>query len=368
MTDGPVGVAIIGAGVISKQYLDNLAAFPDVRVLGIADQDTSRAAAAAERFGVPVAGDVDTILALPEVEIVVNLTTPAAHAEVATAILQTGKHVYGEKPLTLDPAEGQKLLAEAAARGLRVGNAPDTFLGAGIQSAKRAMEGGVIGTPVSATIAMQSRGPEGWHPNPEFYYQLGGGPLLDMGPYYLTALVALFGPVARVAGVARQGLAERVVGSGPRTGTRFTVHVATHITALLDFTGGPSVSSTFSFDSTVHRTMIEIIGTEGTLSVPDPNNFTGPLRVRGVGEDDWRDLPVAGTSVGRGLGVLEMARALRRGEPHRASGTMALHVLEIMSAIISSAEQGEFRSIASLPAPPLGLPVNWDPHAATLAA
>ncbi|MEV4760988.1 Gfo/Idh/MocA family oxidoreductase [Micromonospora sp. NPDC049559] len=366
MSEGPVGVGIVGAGVISKQYLENLATFPDVRVLGIADLDVARASAAAEHYGVPVAGDIEAVLALPEVEIVVNLTTPAAHAAVATAALQAGKHVYGEKPLTLDPDSGQKLLAEATTRGLRVGNAPDTFLGAGIQSAKRALESGVIGTPVAATTAFQSPGPEGWHPSPEFLYQLGAGPLFDLGPYYLTALVALFGPVSRVAGVARQARPERVIGSGPKAGTVFPVEVATHVTALLDFTGGPSVSSTFSFDSTVRRSMIEIIGTEGTLSVPDPNTFGGPLRVRGTDDEDWRDLPVEGTSAGRGLGVLEMARALRRGEPHRASGTMALHVLETMTAIIASAEAGQFQGISSLPVPPLSLPADWNPHAATL--
>ncbi|WP_248958292.1 Gfo/Idh/MocA family protein [Sphaerisporangium perillae] len=363
---GPVGVALVGAGAISDAYLRNLTAFPDIRVLGVADLDVARAAAKAQEHGVPMSGDVGTVLAIPEVEIVVNLTIPAAHAAVATAALRAGKHVYGEKPLTLDPEEGEKLLAEAAERGLRVGNAPDTFLGAGLQSAKRALAAGLIGTPVAATAVMQSPGPESWHPNPEFLYQRGAGPLFDIGPYYLTALVAMLGPLCQVAATARQARPHRVIGSGPKGGTRFAVEVPTHVMALLDFTGGASASSTFSFDSPAHITMIEIIGTEGMLSLPDPNTFAGPLRVRGAGDKEWRELPVEGTSAGRGLGVLDMARALRGNVPHRASGALALHVLEAMNAIALSAEHGEFRRLSTTAREPDPLPAAWDPREATL--
>jgi predicted dehydrogenase len=366
MTAGPVGVAVVGAGAISDAYLRNLTAFPDVRVLGVADLDTGRAEEKAQAYGVPVAGDLATVLAVPEVEIVVNLTVPAAHAAVATAALRAGKHVYGEKPLTLDPEEGEKLLAEATAAGLRVGNAPDTFLGAGLQTAKRALSAGLIGTPVAATAVMLSGGPESWHPNPEFFYQRGAGPLFDMGPYYLTALVAALGPVSKVAATARQARSHRVVGSGPKGGTRFAVEVSTHVMALLDFTAGASASSTFSFDSPGYTRTLEIIGTEGTLSLPDPNTFDGPVRVRGAGDADWRDLPLEGTTAGRGIGVLDMARALRSGLPHRASGTMALHVLEAMTAVIESAERGEFRDLRSTTQEPEPLPPDWDPYAATL--
>ena len=366
MSGGPVGVALVGAGVISAEYLANLTAFPDVRVLAVADLDAERAEAAAERHGVPASGDPATVLAIPEVELVVNLTTPAAHAAVAFAALRAGKHVYGEKPLTLDPAEGRVLLAEAEERGLRIGNAPDTFLGAGLQSARRALQAGVIGAPVAATTVMQNPGPESWHPSPEFLFQLGAGPLYDIGPYYLTALTALLGPVARVAATGRRARSSRVIGSGPKAGTVFGVEVPTHVTALLDLESGPSVASTFGFDSPVRRIMVEITGTEGTLSVPDPNTFAGPLQVRGVKDEDWRDLPVTGTTVGRGLGVLEMARALRAGVPHRASGAVALHVLETMAAIADSAETGEFRTVASTAPVPPELPADWDPHARTL--
>jgi predicted dehydrogenase len=366
MKNGPVGVAIVGAGAISDAYLRNLTTFPDVEVLGVADLDAERAQTKAGAYGIPVAGDVDTILALPEVEIVVNLTIPAAHAAVATAALRAGKHVYGEKPLTLDPKEGDKLLAEAAARGLRVGNAPDTFLGAGLQSAKRALASGMIGTPMAATAVMQSPGPESWHPNPEFLYQRGAGPLFDIGPYYLTTLIAMMGPLSKVAATARQARPHRVIGSGPKGGTSFAVEVPTHVMALIDFVGGASASSTFSFDSPANVTMIEIIGTEGTLSLPDPNTFAGPLRVRGAGDGDWRDLPLEGTTIGRGLGVLDMARTLRADLPHRASGTLALHVLEAMTAIIESADRGEFRHLETTAPEPDPLPPGWDPHEATL--
>ena len=366
MSGGPVGIAVVGAGVISEQYLTNLTSFPDLRVLGVADLDVVRAEKVAREHGVPVSGDVESVLALPEVEIVVNLTTPAAHAPVALAALQAGKHVYGEKPLTLNVAEGEKVLAEAAARGLRVGNAPDTFLGAGIQSAKRAIESGVIGDPVAVSTAMQNPGPESWHPSPEFLFQRGGGPLFDIGPYYLTALVVLFGAVTRVAATVRQAKPERVIGSGPRAGTRFAVEVPTHVTALLEFAGGASASSTFSFDSVVQRTSIEVIGTDGALSLPDPNTFGGPLRRLAPGSKEWEDLPLEGTTATRGIGVLDMARALRRDEPHRASGAVAAHVREVMTAIAASADSGEFLRIGSIVAQPPALAEIWDPYAATL--
>lgn len=366
MSTGPVGVAVVGAGVISAQYLRNLAGFPDLRVLGIADLDTARARAAADEYGIPVAGDLDAVLALPEVEIVVNLTLPAVHATVATAALRAGKHVYGEKPLALNPKDGEELLAEAASRDLRVGNAPDTFLGAGIQTAKRAIEAGAIGAPVAASTAMMNFGPESWHPSPEFLFQEGAGPLFDIGPYYLTALVALLGPARRVGATAGRGREHRVIGSGPKAGTRFAVEVPTHVNALIDFTGGRSAASIFSFDSALRRTQFEVTGTEGTLWVPDPNTFEGPLMVRGAGDKDWRELPVSGTTAGRGLGVLDMARAIRQDVPHRASGELAQHVLDTMTAIARSAHSGEFHAVDSGCPVPEALPVGWDPHTLTL--
>ncbi len=366
MTEGPVGVAIVGAGVISEQYLRSLTTCPDVVVVAIADLDTERAASVAAEHGVAFSGDVAAILGRDDVEIVVNLTVPSAHGAVARAALEAGKHVFGEKPLVVDVADGEKLLAQAGEQGLRVGCAPDTILGAGIQSAIRAVDRGVIGTPVAATTAFQSFGPEAWHPNPEFLFQTGAGPLFDIGPYYLTTLIALFGPAHHVAATARQGREERVIGSGPKAGTRFAVEVPTHVNALIDFVDGPSASTTFSFDSTVHRALVEIAGTEGTLSVPDPNGFGGPLRAFAAGNDDWHDLPVEGTTLGRGIGVVEMARAVRAEHPHRASGDMALHVLELMTKIAESAETGRFVALDSTVRRLEALEPDWDPRQATL--
>jgi predicted dehydrogenase len=367
LSNGPVGVALVGAGNISGQYLRTLTAFPDVRVLGVADIDTARAAAVAREYGVPVSGPLGAILDLPEVEIVVNLTIPAAHAAVALESLRAGKHVYGEKPLAMDTDHGTKIMVEAANLGLRVGGAPDTFLGAGLQSALRALRSGLIGRPVAVTSALQTLGPESWHPNPEFFYQPGGGPLFDMGPYYLTALVSLLGPVAKVAAGTRRARDHRVVGSGPKEGSIFPVDVQTHLNALLDFPGTATAVATFSFDSPIRRTMIEIIGTEGALSLPDPNNFDGPLLARGLHDADWRELPVTGTTAGRGIGVLDMARSIRAGVPHRASGELTYHVLELMCAIVDSGEHEEFRPIVSSPSAPEPLPEDWDPYAATLS-
>lgn len=375
MNTGPVGVAVVGAGVISAEYLRTLGTFPDIRLVAVADIAPERATAAAAAHGIPLAGDLPTVLDEPDVELIVNLTVPAAHAQVASAALRAGKHVYGEKPLTPTPADAEKLLAEASERGLLLGGAPDTFLGAGLQSALRAVRAGHIGTPVAATTAVQSLGPEAWHPDPAFFYQPGAGPLFDLGPYYLTALVALFGSVERVAATAARARARRTVGSGPKAGRSFPVDVPTHVSALLDFASGASANSTFSFDSSHPRIRFEITGTEGTLAVPDPNTFRGPLRVRANGGDAWRELPVRGRTDGRGLGVLDLARAIRaadappdRGarDTHRASGALALHVLQTMTAITRSADRAEFTPLPAQVVPPTPLPEDWDPTAVTL--
>lgn len=367
MSGGPVGVAVVGAGVISDAYLKNLTSFPDVNVVGIADIDVPRAQAAAEKYNVPTSGDVDTVLANPDVELVVNLTIPAAHVAVATAALNAGKHIYGEKPLTLEREAGVSLLKHAASAGLKIGNAPDTFLGAGLQSTQRLIASGAIGEPLSALTAMQTPGPESWHPSPEFLFQYGAGPLWDIGPYYITSLVQLFGPVNRVAAASRKGRAERVIGSGPKAGTAFAVEVPTHTTALIEFEGGQVSTTVLSFDSPLSRHgFVEITGSEATLRAPDPNNFDGVLRVRKAGADDWEELPSTGTTLGRGLGVLEMARALRNGVPHRASGELAFHVVDAMSAIGESGERGEFVTVNSTCTAPEPLPADWDPRDATL--
>ncbi|NEB81215.1 Gfo/Idh/MocA family oxidoreductase, partial [Streptomyces sp. SID14478] len=310
---------------------------------------------------------VATVLAVPEVELVVNLTVPAAHVEVARAALRAGRHVYGEKPLALVPDEAEKLLTDAAERGLLVGSAPDTFLGAGLQSALRAVTAGHIGTPVAASTALRSLGPEGWHPDPGFFYQPGGGPLFDLGPYYLTSLVALFGGVERVAASVRRAREERVAGTGPAAGRAFPVAVPTHVSALLDFASGPAATSVFSWDSARPHTHFEVIGTEGTLAVPDPNTFGGPLRLRPNGASEWAELPVRGRTDGRGLGVVDLARAIRTGTAPRASGALALHVLQTMAAVTDSARAAQFRELTTRVPPPAPLPADWDPTEVTVA-
>ncbi|MET9341165.1 Gfo/Idh/MocA family oxidoreductase [Nonomuraea sp. NPDC003804] len=355
------GVAIVGCGNISRRYLDNFAAMPELRVVACADLDADRARAAAEKYGVPVAGEVSQVLDHPDVEIVVNLTVPAAHAEVAMAAVAAGRHVYNEKPLTLDPATGRELLAAAERAGVRVGCAPDTFLGAGLQTVARALADGAIGRPLSAITILQGPGPERWHPSPEFFFKPGAGPLFDMGPYYLTALAVLFGPVTKVAANGSRAHARRTVGSGPLAGSVFDVEVLTHVSALLEFAGGQRATTVFSFDSPLARgDFLELTGTEATLAAPDPNNFTGPVRLRRTGAPEWTDLPVEGTTLGRGIGVLEMARAIAAGRPHRASGELAAHVVEVMAAILQSAEEGRFVPVTSTFVPP----AVWEDHPA----
>lgn len=366
LAGGPVGIAVVGAGVISDQYLSNLIRFPDLKVIAVADVDQERAAASAAAHGVPASGDLEAVLAIPDVELIVNLTPPAAHVAVASAALSAGRHVYGEKPLATELKPGQDLLALAEALGLRVGSAPDSFLGAGLQSAIRAFDAGLIGEPIAVTAAFQSRGPESWHPSPEFLFQVGAGPLFDMGPYYLTALIALLGPAENVAAVARRPHGRRTIGSGPKAGREFDVEVPTHVQALLDFASGPSATLTVTFDSQLPRTQIEVTGTEGTLILPDPNNYGGPLRIRARGEEEDRELPVEGTEVQRGIGVLDLARSIRAGVPHRASGATALHVLDIMATVIASAESAAFLRPTTVAERPAVLPVGWDPFERTL--
>jgi predicted dehydrogenase len=358
----PVGVAVVGCGTISDEYLRNMTAFGDLRVVFCADLDSDRARAQAAKFGVPGAGPTAQALASPDVELVVNLTIPAAHAEVTSAALAAGKHVWSEKPLALDVATGQRLLDEAARAGLRIGCAPDTVLGAGLQSARRLIESGAIGVPQTALMLMQGPGPEGWHPDPAFLFQRGAGPLFDMGPYYLSTLAMLFGPAQRVAAVGRRGRDTRVIGSGPKQGTAFKVDVPTHVSALIEYAQGQAATVVLSFDSPLRRHgFIEITGTEATLATPDPNQFSGIVRTRTAVEDDWTPVPSTGAADGRGLGVLDMARGVRDGVPHRASGEIGLHVLEIMEAIERSIATSAFEPVRSTFTRSSALPPDWDP-------
>ncbi|XAS68566.1 Gfo/Idh/MocA family oxidoreductase [Micrococcaceae bacterium Sec5.7] len=365
---GPVGVGIIGAGVISKQYLDNLTSFPDIKVVAIGDLFEDASAARAAEYNVPVHGGVDAVLGNPDVEIVINLTIPAAHVEVATRAVNAGKHVWSEKPFSLDRESGRGLLKAADAAGMRLGCAPDTFLGAGLQTARRMIEHGDIGVPLTALTLMQSPGPESWHPNPAFLFQDGAGPLFDIGPYYLTALVQTFGSISRVAAFGSKSRETRIIGSGPKAGEEFAVTVPTHVSSILEFDGGESAQSIFSFDSPYKRAgFVEITGTEATIAFPDPNNFDGDVRICANGADDWTTVPSVGSTASRGAGVLEMARALREGRPHRAQGELAFHVLDTMASIAESIDTRAFVEVQSSAAPVPALPEDWDPAAATLS-
>ncbi|MFF9563644.1 Gfo/Idh/MocA family protein [Leifsonia sp. NPDC014704] len=365
MSGGRVGLGVIGAGVISNQYLENLTSFPDLDVRFVADIDLERAKAQADKYGVPGSGTVEELLADDAIEIVVNLTIPKVHVEVALQALAAGKNVWSEKPFALDRASGRELLEAAHAAGLRVATAPDTFLGSGIQSARRLIENGDIGAPLTALTLMQSPGPESWHPNPDFLFQEGAGPLFDIGPYYLTALVQMFGPVARVSASASRAKETRVIGSGPRAGEEFAVTVPTHVSALYEFESGQTAQAVFSFDSKLGRTQFEVAGVDGTLVVPDPNTFEGELLVHG--SDGIETFPSTGTTDTRGIGVVELARAIRADVPERASGEQAYHVLDIM---VSTIEAGESRTpveVESTVEVAPALPEDWDPRAATLA-
>jgi predicted dehydrogenase len=363
---GPVGVGVIGAGNISSQYLQNLTSFPDTRVLAVGDVMPDVARARAAEFGVSLAGDASVVVGHPDVEIVVNLTIPAAHAEIAELAIAAGKHVWNEKPLAADLAAARRLLEAAARSGVRVGGAPDTFLGAGLQAVRRLVDEGAIGRPQTALALMQSPGPESWHPNPAFLFQDGAGPLFDIGPYSLTALVQIFGPVESAAAAGSTARPTRVVGSGPRAGETFDVTTPSHVGALIRFASGGSAQAIFSFDSPQWRALVEITGADGMIIVPDPNEFDGEIRIHRLGA---KKAVTAATTVARswrGTGVLDMARAIRSGRPHRATGELAYHVLDVMSAIAESARTGAVTTVESRVAPAEPLPADWDPHARTL--
>ena len=362
MTDR-VGIGVVGAGVISTQYLDTLTRAADVDVRFVADLDPARARARATEFGVPDGGTVEALLADDAIEIVVNLTVPAAHVEVALRALAAGRHVWNEKPIAPDRTGARAVLDAARTAGLRVAAAPDTLLGPGFQAALRLVADGAVGTPISALTLLQTPGPEHWHPDPAFLFQDGAGPLLDMGPYYLTALVQLLGPVVGVQALGSRARAERTVGSGPRAGQRFAVTVPTQVSALYRFAGGASAQSLFSFDSPRVRRRFELTGTEGTLVVPDPNTFIGAPEIHRAGGEVHR-LARTATTAGRGTGVVELARAVRDGRPERASGELAYHVLDTMLATLEAAESGAAVAVASTAPPVPPLPDGWDPLAA----
>lgn len=361
MDSANVKVGVIGCGKISDVYFQAGKTFEILDIVACADLDNERARAKAEQHDIQHVYSVEELLADSEIEIVINLTIPKVHAEVALQTIHAGKSVYSEKPLALSRQQGQEVLLAAQTRGVRVGGAPDTFLGAGIQTCRKLIDDGAIGEPIGATAFMLSHGPEGWHPDPDFYYQPGAGPLFDMGPYYLTALIALIGPIRRVTASARVTFPERTIMSKPHAGEIIQVNTPTHIAGVMDFSSGAVGTLATSFDvwsSEVPR--IEIYGTKGTLSVPDPNTFGGPVRIRYAHEKEWQTVPLAyGYSTeSRGIGVADMASALRSGRLHRANGEMTYHVVDVMQAFLEASSEGKHIEITSTCARPAPLPLN----------
>jgi predicted dehydrogenase len=338
-----VGVGVIGAGMISNQYLSALVRFPDVRVVMISDLEVSRAEAQAAKYGVPRFGTTDQLLTDSDVEIVVNLTIPESHAAVSSRALRAGKHVWSEKPLSVDRESGRALLEDAEQAGRLLAVAPDTIMGAGVQTAKRAIDRGDIGVPLSVTALFQFRGPDSFHPNPGFLFQPGAGPLFDIGPYYLTTFAYIFGSVSDVAANGQRARDVRRCEVGPQAGVEFQVNVPTEVKSLLRFESGATGLLLLSWDSPFRRmSFLEVTGTEGTIALPDPNRFHGDSRIIHASEDEWTVLSARGVAAGRGSGVVELARASREGRRPLFDGRLGYHVLDAMISLEESIESQAF--------------------------
>jgi predicted dehydrogenase len=356
----PIRIGLLGCGKISDAYLAGCRPYSVLRLDACADLDPARARAKADAHGLR-ASTVDELLHDPEIDLIVNLTIPHAHAEMNLAALNAGKHVYTEKPLALNSAAGAAVLALAREKNLCVGCAPDTFLGGGLQTARKAIDDGAIGRPVSALAFMLSRGPESWHPSPQFYYQAGGGPMFDMGPYYLTALINFFGPAARVCGSAASAFTERLITSQPFSGTKVPVETPTHVTGVIDFASGASATIVTSFDTWPYPLPhLLIFGADGTLEAPDPNRFDGVTRLRRGATADYNEIPSTHpTDRARGSGVADLACSiLRRDRAPRASGELAQHVVEIMEAFEKSSVTGRHITLTTTCVRPAALPVG----------
>jgi predicted dehydrogenase len=354
-------VGILGCGNISANYIKHARMFSILDVVSCADLMVDRAKSVAAQHGIPKGYSVEEMLADKDVDLVINLTIPAAHGAVALAALRAGKHVWNEKPLALDRQEGQQVVAEAQQRGLRLGGAPDTFFGAGHQTARRVIDSGAIGKPVAVTAFMMCPGHERWHPNPEFFYKPGGGPMFDMGPYYLTAMLNMFGPMKRVMGFTSITRPTRVIGSEPLKGKIVNVETPDHYSCSIEFHSGVIGTLVTSFATWfAPHPPITVFGSEGSLSVPDPNGFDGKVQIRRAADAEWTDVPFEHRmGYGRSVGVADMAHALVSNRPHRASGQQIFAVLDAMQASMESSQLGkaiEINSPYERPAPlPTGL-------------
>jgi predicted dehydrogenase len=344
---GPLRAGVVGCGLIAHRYVKAAPAFPSWRPVACADLDEDCAEAFAAEHGLRVV-PVDELVGDPEVDLVLNLTPPNAHAPVLHAALAAGNHAYTEKPLAATAHEARALVAEAERRGLRLGCAPDTFLGSAYETGRRLIEQGAIGRPLGAAATMLVGGPDSWHPNAEMFYRAGGGPLLDIAPYYLTAVVSLLGPIAAVAAFVETPTPSRTLGAGPRAGRAIAVEVPTHAAAVLRLTGGGLVTVTVSFEAGgQYLSGLIVHGSEGSLVLPDANAFGGDVTLRRGRTEETVLYESRGAQETRGLGIEELAGALRTGRPHRASAELALHVLEAAEAAVRSAE--ERRAVDLLP-------------------
>ena len=356
-----VNIGIIGCGKISDAYLKASKIFPNIEIVACADIMPQVAKKKAEEYGIE-ALSVDELLKESSIEIVLNLTIPKAHAAVNLQALHAGKHVHCEKPFALSRKEGLPVITLAQEKGLMVGCAPDTFLGGGHQTCRKMIDDGCIGKAVAGTAFMLSHGPESWHPNPGFYYEKGGGPLFDMGPYYITALINFLGPVNRVCSFSGKAFEERIATSEKLMGKVLPVETPTHVAGTLEFSNGALVTIIMSFDVWYHSTPpIEIHGEKRSLKVPDPNGFKGPVFINKEGEREWESVLLTHGYIDplRVIGVADMAKAIRGNRKNRCSGELAYHVLDVMESLLESAEKGEFidlKSTTERPAPlPLGL-------------
>ncbi|WP_222912981.1 Gfo/Idh/MocA family oxidoreductase [Natrinema sp. SYSU A 869] len=345
-----VRTGVLGCGTISDAYLDADDRFDGYDIVACADIDAERAEETADEYDIR-ATDPDGLLAADEIELVVNLTTPSVHRETCRDILTAGKHVYVEKPLAASFGDAEAILDTAAAEGLLVGSAPDTVLGAGLQTARSVIDDGRIGEPVGATAVWTSGGHESWHPSPDLYYQRGGGPLFDMGPYYVTALVSLLGPASRVTGSTARTVEQRTITSDPRRGETIDVEVPTHESGVIDFADGAVANILTSFDAPGRSTFVspafEIYGTDGTLRLSDPNRFEGPVRLRSADGTTEAVEPTHEYTDGRGAGVADLTAAVRGDWTHRTSGALAGHVLEVLDGIRDASDEGTHVSIGT---------------------
>lgn len=354
-------MGVVGAGNISGQYLDNLVKFPLLDVRFIADNGSGRAAQQARRFDIRRSGTTSELLDDSEIDIVVLLSPPRHHLPLGLAVLGAGKHLYCEKPLAPTLAEARQLLDAGAASGLRVACAPDTFLGPGARRVHRMIRDGAIGRTVFALSTHQDPGPDRWHPDPEFLFQTGAGPLLDIGPYHVTTLVQLLGRVDRVSAVATTGRREREIQAGPRRGSRFGVDVPTSVGMLLTFASGAEAQSVLTFDSGVSRRSLELIGTEGSISAVDPDVFDAEVVLHSAGGS--RQVFAATSSPQqRGLGVAELAEALQGRRRECASGELAFHVLDVLESAAHSARTHVVTDVKSDPEVSALPGESWDPR------